>query len=114
MANEELIYRLTRAVYERLGASTDESVVEQLVTDIYRTIEPELAVNGAARTSPSSSAGDSFSQADTRAGSAVRLVISVFGVDHPGMLAGVSQFLAEEGCRIGDNDQSVLEAEFAM
>ncbi len=77
MANEELIYRLTRAVYERLGASTDESVVEQLVTDIYRTIEPELAVNGAARISRSGSAGDSFSQADTRAGSADRLVISV-------------------------------------
>ncbi|PYS66096.1 MAG: hypothetical protein DMF76_01200, partial [Acidobacteria bacterium] len=79
MANEELIYRLTRAVYERLGASTDESVVEQLVTDIYRMIEPELAANGAARTSRSGSAGASFSQADTRAGSADRLVISVFG-----------------------------------
>jgi hypothetical protein len=40
MANEELIYRITRAVYDRLGTSTDESMVEQLVTDIYKTIEP--------------------------------------------------------------------------
>jgi len=113
MANEELIYRLTRAVYERLGASTDESVVEQLVTDIYRTIEPEL-VNGAARTSRSSSAGDSFSQADTRAGSADRLVISVFGVDHPGIVAGVSQILADVGCSIADINQTVVQGKFAM
>ena len=114
MANEELIYRLTRAVYERLGASTDESVVEQLVTDIYRTIEPELAVNGAARISRSGSAGDSFSQADTRAGSADRLVISVFGVDHPGIVAGVSQILADAGCSIADINQTVVQGEFAM
>src|SRR5439155_26813880 len=105
MDNEQLIYRLRRAVYERLGSSTDESVVEQLVTDIYRTIEPELAVNGAARTSRSGSAGDSFSQADTRAGSADRLVISVFGVDHPGIVAGVSQILAGAGCSIADINQ---------
>jgi len=114
MANEELIYRLTRAVYERLGTSTDESVVEQLVTDIYRTIEPELAVNGAARISRSGSAGDSFSQADTRAGSADRLVISVFGVDHPGIVAGVSQILADAGCSIADINQTVVQGKFAM
>src|SRR5207237_8051831 len=106
MANEELIYRLTRAVYERLGASTDESVVEQLVTDIYRTIEPELAVSGVARTSRSSSAGDSFIQAATRAGSADRLVISVFGVHHPGIVAVVSQILADAACSISDGNQT--------
>ena len=113
MANEELIYRLTRAVCDRLGASTDESVVEQLVTDIYRTIEPELAVNGAARTSRSGS-GDSFSQSDSRAGSADRLVISVFGVDHPGIVAGVSQILADAGCSIADINQTVVQGKFAM
>ncbi|HEX8424573.1 MAG TPA: hypothetical protein VF634_14290, partial [Pyrinomonadaceae bacterium] len=40
MANEELIYRITRAVYGRLGAQADERTVENLVTDIYRAIEP--------------------------------------------------------------------------
>ena len=30
MANEDLIYRITRAVYERLGANADERMVEQL------------------------------------------------------------------------------------
>ena len=48
MANEELIYRITRAVYDRLGASADEHTVEQLVTDIYRAVEPSIARNGAA------------------------------------------------------------------
>ena len=30
MADQELIYRITRAVYDRLGASVDEAIVEQL------------------------------------------------------------------------------------
>ena len=38
MANEDLIYRITRAVYERLGPGADEQMVEQLVTDIYREV----------------------------------------------------------------------------
>ena len=40
MPNEELIYRITRAIYDRLGAGADENTVEQLVTDIYREVEP--------------------------------------------------------------------------
>jgi hypothetical protein len=46
MANEELIYRITRAVYGRLGAQADERAVENLVTDIYRAIEPVVETNG--------------------------------------------------------------------
>ena len=34
MADEELIYRITRAVYDRVGNAIDEQTVEQLVTDI--------------------------------------------------------------------------------
>ena len=111
MANEELIYRITRAIYERLGASADESAVEQLVTDIYRTVEPELARNGASPASTSSSASIGATVPD---GSAERLIISVFGVDHPGIVAGVSQILADAGCSIVDINQTVVQGKFAM
>ncbi|MDT7604461.1 MAG: hypothetical protein QOF61_2458 [Acidobacteriota bacterium] len=87
MANEELIYRITRAVYGRLGAQADEREVETLVTDIYRAIEPVVgAGNGAsgARTL-SPTAGED--RAGGVEGSANRLVVSVFGVDHPGIVA---------------------------
>ena len=114
MANEELIYRITRAIYERLGSSADESAVEQLVTDIYRVVEPALARNGAAPTSISSSPGTSIGEAATREGSADRLVISVFGMDHPGIVAGVSQILAEASCSIVDINQTVVQEKFAM
>ena len=113
MANEELIYRITRAIYERLGSSADESVVEQLVTDIYRVVEPALAGHGG-RASTSSSAGTSFGEAATREGSADRLVISVFGMDHPGIVAGVSQILADASCSIVDINQTVVQEKFAM
>lgn len=113
MANEELIYRITRAIYERLGSSADESVVEQLVTDIYQLIEPALARNAAAPTSISSS-GRSFGEGTHREGSADRLVISVFGMDHPGIVAGVSQILADASCSIVDINQTVVQEKFAM
>src|SRR5207253_3024610 len=113
MANEELIYRITRAIYVRLGSSTDEQAVEQLVTDIYKTVEPSLTRNGAARTVTSTSVASSFGEA-THEGSADRLIISVFGMDHPGIVAGVSQIFADAGCSIVDINQTVVQGKFAM
>ncbi len=103
MANEDLIYRITRAVYERLGAGADEQMVEQLVTDIYR----EVNASGAAVSSSASPSG-------ATEGSAARLIISVFGLDHPGIVAGVSQILAEASCSIIDINQTVVQGKFAM
>ena len=113
MPNEDLIYRITRAVYERLGAAADEQTVEQLVTEVYREVEPFLSTNGA-RYSPSSPFGSSKDVSTTGEGSSQRLVISVFGVDHPGIVAGVSQILAEAECSIVDINQTVVQGKFAM
>jgi ACT domain-containing protein len=110
MANEELIYRITRAIYERLGSTADESAVEQLVTDIYQTVAPALATNGATRPGGVSS----FGEAGGGQSSAERLIISVFGMDHPGIVAGVAQILAEAGCSIVDINQTVVQGKFAM
>ena len=110
MANEELIYRITRAIYERLGSTADERAVEQLVTDIYQTVAPALATNGAAQRTGLSSPGE----AGAGQGSADRLIISVFGMDHPGIVAGVAQILAEAGCSIVDINQTVVQGKFAM
>jgi ACT domain-containing protein len=113
MANEELIYRITRAVYSRLGAGADEQMVEQLVTDVYRAIEPVVTNGGGAE-------ADNYDSRNARereardAGSAERLIVSVFGVDHPGIVAGVAQVLAEADCSIIDINQTVVQGKFAM
>jgi ACT domain-containing protein len=112
MANEELIYRITRAVYGRLGASADEQTVEQLVTDVYRAVEPVLETNGRDRRESRATSARERQARDE--GSAERLVISVFGVDHPGIVAAVSQILAEAGCSIVDINQTVVQGKFAM
>jgi ACT domain-containing protein len=98
LANEDLIYRITRAVYDRLGGAADEQTVEQLVTDIYREVQPYAG---------------SSSQSN-REGSSSRMIISVFGLDHPGIVAGVSQILAEADCSIVDINQTVVQGKFAM
>ena len=111
MANEELIYRITRAVYGRLGVGSDEQTVEQLVTEVYREIEPFLSTNG-------TSSASTFQETSTResdgAGSSDRMIISVFGLDHPGIVAGVSQILAAADCSIVDINQTVVQRKFAM
>lgn len=113
MANEELIYRITRAVYGRLGAEADERVVEQLVTDVYRAIEP-VVENGSSARSVEESQTNAREREAREAGSADRLIISVFGVDHTGIVAGVSQILAEAECSIIDINQTVVQGKFAM
>ena len=113
MANEELIYRITRAVYGRLGMAADEETVEQLVTDIFREIEPDLRANGApSLTFPNTSS--SFASQSHGEGSSDRMIISVFGLDHPGIVAGVSQILAAADCSIVDINQTVVQVKFAM
>ena len=114
MANEELIYRITRAIYDRLGSSADEHTVEQLVTDIYRAVEPSVVKNGARPAQTATSARASFAEASTREGSSNRIIISVFGVDHPGIVAGVAEILSEAQCSIIDINQTVVQGKFAM
>ncbi|HSQ23494.1 MAG TPA: ACT domain-containing protein [Pyrinomonadaceae bacterium] len=114
MANQEIIYRITRAIYDRLGTSADESTVEELVTDIYRAVEPALNANEAPRSTAPASVGASFSATTTSEGSASRIIISVFGVDHPGIVAGVAEILSEAQCSIIDINQTVVQGKFAM
>ncbi len=104
MVNEELIYRITRAVYGRLGAAANEQEVEALVTDVYRAIDPLID-----RESPLDPATTSAAS-----GSAQRLIVSVFGVDRPGIIAAVTQVLAEAQCSIIDINQTVVQKKFAM
>ncbi|HEX8336941.1 MAG TPA: ACT domain-containing protein [Pyrinomonadaceae bacterium] len=103
MADEELIYRITRAVYGRLGAQADERTVEALVMDVYRAVEPALGRGDGGREKGGASEG----RAD-------RLIVSVFGTDHPGIVAAVSQILAEARCSIIDINQTVVQGKFAM
>jgi ACT domain-containing protein len=113
MANEELIYRLTRAVYDHLGA-VDEDTVEKLVTDIYREVQSSGRANGSSSSASVAFSGSARENEARAEGSAERLVVSVFGVDHPGIVAGVAQILAEAGCSIIDINQTVVRGKFAM
>jgi ACT domain-containing protein len=118
MANEELIYRITRAVYGRLGTQADERTVENLVTDIYRAIEPVMEGGNGAATGDGGAGGGRrrglTAHGGEAEGSSNRLIVSVFGVDHPGIVAGVAQILAESGCSIADINQTVVQGKFAM
>jgi ACT domain-containing protein len=114
MANEELIYRITRAVYGQLGAGADERMVEQLVTNVYQAIAPAMTNGGGGARESEGGHRNAREREAREAGSAERLIVSVFGVDHPGIVAGVSQILAEAECSIIDINQTVVQGKFAM
>jgi ACT domain-containing protein len=99
MADRNLLYKITSAVYAEFG-DADEQKVERMVTGIYRAVEPFLSGNGSVNT-PAPNAQN-------------RLVISVFGLDHAGIVSEVSNVLAEAGCSIVDINQTLVGDKFAM
>jgi ACT domain-containing protein len=103
MPDRDLLYKITAAVYAEFGnlEGADEQKVERLVTEIYRAVEPFIASNG----TPS---------AEQRTGAQNRLVISVFGLDHAGIVSEVSNVLAGSGCSIIDINQTLVGDKFAM
>ena len=111
---EDLIYRITKAVYNRLGPGADEQTVEQLVTEVYREIQPYISTNNGSSYSASPSYSSGATTTTVQEGSSDRMVISVFGVDHPGIVAAVAQILADADCSIVDINQTVVQGKFAM
>jgi ACT domain-containing protein len=74
------------------------------VTDVYRAIDPLIDRES------------TLEQATTKSdsGSAQRLIVSVFGVDRPGIIAAVTHVLADAQCSIIDINQTVVQKKFAM
>src|SRR6185436_270544 len=87
---------------------------EQLVTEVYREVEPFLRANGSSYSSLQSFPSSGSAASQSTEGAADRMIISVFGVDHPGIVAGVAQILAEAECSIVDINQTVVQGKFAM
>ncbi|HEV7643975.1 MAG TPA: ACT domain-containing protein [Pyrinomonadaceae bacterium] len=106
MPDRDLLYKITAAVYAELDDSdgADEQKVERMVTGIYRAIEPYLSANESSATSTGA----------MHTGAQNRLVISVFGLDHAGIVSEVSKVLAESGCSIIDINQTLVGDKFAM
>lgn len=105
MANKELLYKITSAVYAEFGnlEGADEQKIERLVTGIYHAVQPFLSAGNGSDT-PQSSVASAQN----------RLVISVFGLDHAGIVSEVSNVLAEAGCSIVDINQTLVGDKFAM
>lgn len=101
MADEDLIYRMTKAVYGRLGTGADARLVEDLVTDLYGIARGGREAAPQAESINSSAAG-------------ARLIVTAFGANRPGVVAVVASTLADAGYNIADMNQTVVEGKFAM
>jgi ACT domain-containing protein len=98
MPNQDLLYKISSAIFDELGDNFDETKAEQLVLRIYKTVEPFIANSGVSG----------------KTGSANRIVVSVFGKDHAGIVSKVTAILAETSCSIVDINQTLVGGKFAM
>ena len=98
MANEDLIYQMTKTVLARLGPQADARLVEEMVADLYRLVDG--AVEG----------GTPLGAASLRS----RVVVSAFGTSRPGIVAAIASTLAEAKYNIFDMNQTVVQGKFAM
>ncbi|MCS6883976.1 MAG: ACT domain-containing protein [Acidobacteriota bacterium] len=101
---EETIYKITRAVYNRLGEKADRKTVEAIVTDVVDVIYPLLQQPSQPASTPTTAKPDSQRH----------FVVSVFGTDQPGIVAAVASLLAEARYSIIDINQTVVKGKFAM
>jgi ACT domain-containing protein len=95
MPNQDLLYKISSDIFAELGDNFDEVKAENLVTRIYKTVEPFIG---------------SINSSD----SANRIVVSVFGKDHAGIVSKVTEILAETSCSIVDINQTLVGGKFAM
>lgn len=114
--SEEAIYKITRVVYEHLGDKLERSLVEALVADIFASLKPafdssEKADNLDKVIKPHSHQTKRAVEPST---TTQRYIISVFGLDQPGIVAVVAGLLSEANCSIVDMNQTVVQGKFAM
>lgn len=111
--SEEAIYTITRIVYERLGEKADASLVEALVTDIFSALKPNLSSKEKAISHPIHQTHHNKKPV-VETSSPTRYIISVFGLDQPGIVALVATLIGDANCSIIDMNQTVVQGKFAM
>lgn len=108
--SEEAIYKITRAVYDRVGDKLERPLVEALVTDIFTALKPAFDI--AEKPLPKL---DLPNQKQVNpAITTQRYIISVFGLDQPGIVGTVATLLGDSNCSIIDMNQTVVQGKFAM
>ncbi|MFY9223939.1 MAG: ACT domain-containing protein [Blastocatellia bacterium] len=110
--SEEIIYTITRIVYERLGEKAESSLVEALVTDIFSALKPSLISKEKSVSHPVQYSNQK--KPTVEPSSPTRYIISVFGLDQPGIVALVATLLGDANCSIIDMNQTVVQGKFAM
>ena len=99
--SEQDIRKLTEEAVRQLGSAATPSAVEQVVKEAVGRMQ------GVPQTGSSS-------QFDTSVKNGNRVIITAFGKNHPGILAGLTGILAQYNCDILDLTQKILQEFFTI
>jgi ACT domain-containing protein len=109
--SEETIYKLTQVIYDRLGEKIDPNLVEALITDIFSLIKPAFETKEKIQFKQDA---PSKKQIVSSPSNTQRYIISVFGLDQPGIVGKVASLIGDANCSIVDINQTVVQGKFAM
>ena len=103
------IARITQAVVQRLGGKrVDEGVLRQAVRSAAASQIEERAP------SPPKAAQPAPAPAPESTGERNRVIVASFGLNRPGIVAAISQILAENLCSIEDMSQRIMQEFYTL
>lgn len=94
--NEQEIRKLVEEALQQLGKSANGETVNQVVHEAVQKIEPRTQVSSVQGPSPARN----------------RIIVTAFGKNRQGILAGLTTVLADNGCDIIDLNQKILQEFF--
>ncbi|MCK4578315.1 MAG: ACT domain-containing protein [Candidatus Marinimicrobia bacterium] len=95
--------QLRDLVKKRLGPDATDEIIDSVVSRVTDLLRRQASVAAPQAGPPEQSRPDSG-----------RVIVSVFGVNQPGIVAKVSQIIAEHGCDIMDISQKLMQEFFTM
>lgn len=103
--DEQLLRKVIKSVYDRLGSDADQEKVKSTVQAVLR----EINNNNINRTVD---INDNNSPQITM--SSNRIIVTAFGRNRLGIVAAVTEVLARNNCNIEDISQKILQEFFAL
>ena len=102
--HEELIKSIIESVYRELGDNADPEQVRRIVRKTLDEIENNRVIH----------AGPDENSIPSVPMSSNRIIVTAFGKNKPGVVAAISERLAQTQCNIEDISQKILQEFFAM
>ena len=102
---EAVVRKIIKSVYDQVGQNTDIEKVKKIVIEALSEISSK---------NPDIDIPEAVDLPDSIPMGSTRVIITAFGINQPGVVAQITECLAENSCDILDISQKILQEFFAL